>query len=137
MRHARNDVALQVLDLLQALNVETRLSAALYARGCVDTGTSESPLSRIRDATATSSPAMSVMVGRTSSFEGVVVQDTGGLRKLRWAGGGSGKRGGVRVIYFHATLDGQIRFLLTYRKGVKDDLSAAEKRVLRTLNANW
>jgi hypothetical protein len=68
---------------------------------------------------------------------GVVIQDTGGLRKVRWAGGGSGKRGGVRVIYFHATCDGQIRFLLIYHKGVKDDLSAAEKKVLRTLNANW
>lgn len=29
---------------------------------------------------------------------GVVIQDTGGLRKVRWISGGSGKRGGVRVI---------------------------------------
>jgi hypothetical protein len=26
---------------------------------------------------------------------------------------------------------------LIYRKGVKDDLSVAEKKVLRKLNANW
>jgi putative transcriptional regulator len=30
--------------------------------------------------------------------------------------------------------DQQIRMLLIYRKGVKDDLSAAEKRILRELN---
>ncbi len=68
---------------------------------------------------------------------GAVIQDTGGLRKVRWNAGGGGKRGGVRVIYFHATRDGQIRLLLLYRKGVKDDLSAAEKKVLRKLNEDW
>jgi hypothetical protein len=68
---------------------------------------------------------------------GAVIQDTGGLRKIRWAAGGSGKRGGVRVIYFHATSHGQVRLLLIYRKGVKDDLSSAEKKVLRKLNENW
>lgn len=68
---------------------------------------------------------------------GAVIQNTGGLRKMRWASGGSGKRGGVRVIYFHAVSQSQIRFLLIYGKGVKDDLSAAEKKVLRKLNENW
>src|ERR1700686_4154536 len=32
---------------------------------------------------------------------GVVIPDTGGLRKVRWRRQGSGKRGGVRVIYFY------------------------------------
>ena len=41
------------------------------------------------------------------------------------------------MIYFHAVSQSQIRFLLVYRKGVKDDLSAAEKKVLRRLNENW
>jgi hypothetical protein len=68
---------------------------------------------------------------------GDVIQDTGGLRKVRWASGGGGKRGGMRVIYFHAVSQSQVRFLLIYRKGVKDDLSAAEKKVLRKLNENW
>lgn len=67
---------------------------------------------------------------------GAVIQNTGGLRKVRWASG-NGKRGGVRVIYFQAASQSQIRFLLIYRKGVKDDLSAAEKKVLRKLNENW
>ena len=68
---------------------------------------------------------------------GNVIQGTGGLRKVRWASGSGGKRGGVRVIYFHAASQDQIRLLLIYRKGVKDDLSAAEKKVLRKLNENW
>jgi putative transcriptional regulator len=55
---------------------------------------------------------------------GKVIQDTGGLRKVRWASGTGGKRGGVRLSYFHAVSEK----LLIYRKGVKDDLSAAEKK---------
>ena len=68
---------------------------------------------------------------------GDVIQNTGGLRKVRWTAGSGGKRGGVRVIYFHSTSERQVRFLLIYRKGVKDDLSAVEKKVLRKLNAAW
>ena len=30
-----------------------------------------------------------------------VIRGTGGIRKLRWAGSGRGKRGGVRTIYFY------------------------------------
>ena len=65
---------------------------------------------------------------------GDVIRDTGGLRKVRWSVAGSGKRGGVRVIYFHITAQAQVRLLLIYRKGVKDDLTAAEKKTLRKLN---
>ena len=68
---------------------------------------------------------------------GDVIQGTGGLRKVRWASGSGGKRGGVRVIYFHAVSQSQVRLLLIYRKGVKDDLSTAEKKILRKLNENW
>ena len=68
---------------------------------------------------------------------GDVVQGTGGLRKVRWAAQGRGKRGGVRVIYFYASARQQIRLLLIYRKGLKDDLSASEKKLLRSLNESW
>jgi hypothetical protein len=68
---------------------------------------------------------------------GKLIQGTGGLRKLRWARGHRGKRGGVRAIYFYAVSEHQVRLLLIYGKGVKDDLSAAEKKVLRALNENW
>jgi hypothetical protein len=59
------------------------------------------------------------------------------LRKIRWVAHGKGKRGGVRVIYFHVSARQQIRMLLIYRKGVKDDLTASEKKVLRALNEAW
>ena len=68
---------------------------------------------------------------------GDLIQGTGGLRKIRWAAQGKGKRGGVRVIYFYVSARQQMRMLLIYRKGVKDDLSAAEKKVLRGLNETW
>ena len=68
---------------------------------------------------------------------GDVIQGTGGLRKVRWSVAGGGKRGGVRVIYFHVAAQAQVRLLLIYRKGVKDDLTAAEKKTLRKLNQDW
>jgi len=60
---------------------------------------------------------------------GDVIKDTGGLRKVRWAVQGRGKSGGVRVIYFHVSANFQIRLLLIYRKGIKDDLQPTRKRL--------
>ena len=68
---------------------------------------------------------------------GPVIVGTGGLRKLRWRSAGRGKRGGVRVIYYDASREGQIRMLLIYQKGVKDGLSEREKSILRKLNEGW
>ena len=68
---------------------------------------------------------------------GDLIKDTGGLRKVRWAMPGRGKRGGVRVIYYHVSAQKQVRLLLIYRKGLKDDLTAEEKRVLRKINQDW
>ena len=68
---------------------------------------------------------------------GDVITGTGGLRKIRWTSVGKGKRGGSRVIYFHAVAQSQIRMLLIYRKGIKDDLTPKEKSVLRKINAEW
>ena len=68
---------------------------------------------------------------------GDLIQNTGGLRKIRWLSGGRGKRGGVRVIYFHRTHEFEIRLLLIYRKGIKDDLSAKEKAILKKMIERW
>lgn len=68
---------------------------------------------------------------------GDVIQGTGGLRKVRVAAQGKGKRGGARVIYYYVRDAAQIRLLLIYAKGRKDDLSADEKRILRSLNERW
>lgn len=68
---------------------------------------------------------------------GDVIQQTGGLRKVRWSAQGKGKRGGVRVIYYNITADSQIRLILIYKKGVQDDLTAGQKKMVRQLNERW
>ena len=64
---------------------------------------------------------------------GVLVQGTGGVRKLRWARGASGKSGGVRVIYFYHDLRIPLFLLTVYSKGERDNLSQAERNSLRSL----
>ncbi|TAN04285.1 MAG: hypothetical protein EPN36_09510 [Rhodanobacteraceae bacterium] len=68
---------------------------------------------------------------------GDVIEGTNGLRKIRVAAKGKGKRGGARVIYYYVSDAAQIRLLLIYAKSRKDDLTADEKRVLRGLNERW
>ena len=62
---------------------------------------------------------------------GNVIRDTGGIRKIRWTMPGRGKRGGSRVIYYWAAKDEQIYLLTLYAKGVKDDLTAAQRELWR------
>ena len=51
-----------------------------------------------------------------------VVVGTGGIRKIRVASSGRGKRGGSRVIY---------------SKNEKDDLSMAERKILKQIVEHW
>jgi len=68
---------------------------------------------------------------------GALIEDTGGLRKVRWTAHGKGKSGGVRVIYYHLSSANQIRMLLIYRKGIVDSLTAKQKTQLRAINRRW
>ena len=61
---------------------------------------------------------------------GDIVKGGGGIRKLRHALPGRGKRGGVRVIYYWLRKDGQIYMLLIYPKSKKDTLTARETAIL-------
>jgi len=61
---------------------------------------------------------------------GDMVKGGGGIRKLRHALPGRGKRGGVRVIYCWLRKDGQIYMLLIYPKSKKDTLTARETAIL-------
>ena len=61
---------------------------------------------------------------------GDIVKGGGGIRKLRHALPGRGKRGGVRVIYYWLRNDGQIYMLLIYPKSKKDTLTARETAIL-------
>ena len=64
---------------------------------------------------------------------GAVVSGTGGLRKLRLALPGRGKRGGARVIYCWQDDQDRIFFFLIYPKSAKDDLTPNEKTILKQL----
>ena len=64
---------------------------------------------------------------------GDVIPGTGGLRKLRWALPGRGKRGGARVIYFWHPSSGKILRLFVYPKNERSDLTASQRQALRRI----
>jgi hypothetical protein len=64
---------------------------------------------------------------------GAVIKGSGGLRKVRWAMEGRGKRGGVRVIYFWAVEREQLLMLLMYPKSERDDLTPGQVKTLRRI----
>lgn len=65
---------------------------------------------------------------------GDVMPGTGGLRKVRWADRrrGKGRRGGLRIFYFYFEFEQQIWLVTLYGKDEAADLSAKEKKTLRT-----
>lgn len=66
---------------------------------------------------------------------GDLIPRSGGLRKIRMALPGRGKRGGARVIYYWIAAREQIYMLLAYPKNVQDDLTPQQLKVLRGLVA--
>ena len=64
---------------------------------------------------------------------GDVIQGTGGVRKLRFASSGRGKRGGARVIYYYLDQALPLYALLVYPKNTKTDLTSADKKAVSTL----
>lgn len=62
---------------------------------------------------------------------GDIIRGTGGIRKVRWISRGRGKRGGSRVIYYWLVAEDHIYMLTVYGKGVKDDLTPAERTAWR------
>jgi hypothetical protein len=63
---------------------------------------------------------------------GNVVPGSGGLRKVRWSRQGTGKRGGVRVIYYNRLANGEIWLLLIYAKSARENIPA---HILRAIKA--
>ncbi len=64
---------------------------------------------------------------------GVIMQGTGGIRKLRWAASGKGKSGGVRVIYYYHNESIPLFLLTVFGKGKKANLTKAERNNLAKL----
>ena len=64
---------------------------------------------------------------------GVVIPGTGGLRKMRWAGKGKGRRGGYRVVYFYFNEGVPLYLLAVYPKNQQVDLTPEQKTRLTGL----
>ena len=68
---------------------------------------------------------------------GVIIQKSGGIRKLRWGASGRGKRGGSRVIYYFAVSHDRILLLDIYAKNEKADLDHREMAELKLELESW
>ncbi|HET7463185.1 MAG TPA: type II toxin-antitoxin system RelE/ParE family toxin [Longimicrobium sp.] len=64
---------------------------------------------------------------------GAVVAGTGGVRKVRLALPGRGKRGSVRVIYLYVEVRQTIYLLLCYPKNEQENLTPEQKKSIRQL----
>lgn len=62
--------------------------------------------------------------------QGPVIPGSGGLRKIRWAVKGRGKRGGMRVIYYWEARQQTFYMLFAYAKNEQGDLTAGQARQL-------
>lgn len=64
-----------------------------------------------------------------------VITQTGGVRKIRIALQGRGKSGGARVLYLHIPAVEFVYLLFAYPENVIDNITAAEKKIIRALAA--
>lgn len=68
---------------------------------------------------------------------GDLIKDSGGLRKVRWQLEGTGKSGGVRVIYYWVVDNHHIRMLYAYPKGKQENLTKEQIAQLKTIVERW
>jgi mRNA-degrading endonuclease RelE of RelBE toxin-antitoxin system len=66
----------------------------------------------------------------TSPAAGNLMKGSRGCRKLRWKTAATGKRGGIRVIYYWMKEYDRVLLLLAYAKSSTDDLSQAQIKIL-------
>jgi len=64
---------------------------------------------------------------------GAVIRGSGGIRKIRWAPKGAGKRGGTRIMYYWAVDANTILMLFAFAKNEQSDLTPAQVRQLATI----
>lgn len=65
--------------------------------------------------------------------QGALIRGSGGLRKLRWAMPGRGKRGGARVIYYWDGETQTFYMLFAYTKSEQGDLTPEQAKILGRL----
>ena len=64
---------------------------------------------------------------------GDLIEGTGGVRKLRWGRGSTGKSGGVRVIYYFHSEAVPLYLLTMFGTGERANINQAERNELRSL----
>ena len=70
-----------------------------------------------------------------SPLAGDEIPGTGGVRKLRFAASGRGKRGGARVVYYYLDDAMPVYALLAYVKAAKTDLTPKERHAVTAIAA--
>lgn len=68
---------------------------------------------------------------------GDVIKNTGGLRKVCWKLKGSGKRGGLRIIYYWHVPNSHIYLLFIYQENEFEDLTKDEYALLKKVVERW
>lgn len=66
---------------------------------------------------------------------GPVMVGTGGVRKVRAAQEGRGKRGSARVVYLYIPEQRTVYFILAFPKNVQGNLTAEQKKAVRDVVA--
>ena len=62
---------------------------------------------------------------------GDLIRGSGGVRKIRWSRAGTGKSGGVRVVYLLRTEQGEIHLLTMFAKSVKENIPLTVLKEIR------
>ncbi|MBS9783417.1 MAG: type II toxin-antitoxin system RelE/ParE family toxin [Pasteurella sp.] len=62
--------------------------------------------------------------------DGDVIPRSGGMRKLRWGGKNTGKRGGSRVIYYNSS-EFCVTLVYAYRKNKQENTTTKELKHLK------
>jgi mRNA-degrading endonuclease RelE of RelBE toxin-antitoxin system len=64
---------------------------------------------------------------------GNIITGSGGIRKVRWSVGSSGKRSGIRVIYYWAVAQDTILMLFIFGKNERSDLTSEQIKMLKKI----
>ena len=67
----------------------------------------------------------------TSPEEGALIRGSGGVRKIRWSRPGTGKSGGVRVVYIVRSEQGEIYLLTMFAKSSMENIPLAVLKEIR------
>ena len=66
-----------------------------------------------------------------NSEAGSVIRGSGGVRKVRWVREGTGKSGGVRIVYLALNESGEVYLLTLYAKSESENISLSTLKEIR------